>query len=224
MSMRLLEFVQRGSAFVVKRAARPLRGAVRYILDHRGRGRPKPKEQWDAQYSVGFWNRLESTGEQSRYGVLLGYIAEFPRVPRVLDVGCGNGRLAKLLRDGSVDFASYTGIDLSSEAIAAIDLELRDRMDFEVADFDEWQTTRTFDVILFNEVLYYARFPERTLARYLPFLADDGAVIVSMCRSSTRHLIWKKLDDLLAFPAQTTVENELGSVWDVKLGFPTSRC
>ena len=97
-------------------------------------------------------------------------------------------------------------------------------MVFEVADFDAWRTAETFDVIVFNEVLYYARRPEKTLARYLPWLATDGAVIVSMCRSSTRPLIWKKLDALLDFPQQTTLESDGGTVWDVKMGFPRGRC
>lgn len=221
--MGIIEFGKRGSAFVARRASGTLRRWHQYLLhDRRGHGRPKSKEQWDHQYSSGLWDRFESTGELPRYMVLLGYISMFPNAPRILDVGCGNGRLAKLLQDFSVRFSSYTGIDLSSEAVAAIDLESRDRMDFEVADFDTWQTTRAFDVIVFNETLYYAQHPETTLERYLSLLSADGAIIVSMCRSDTRHLIWKKLDGLLRFPAQTTLETEGGTIWDVRMGFPRS--
>lgn len=222
--MRFVDLFRRGGTLVARRAARRLRNVFEHLAHaRRGHGRPKTKEQWDSQYGSGFWDRLESVGELPHYMVILGYVSTFPREPSILDVGCGNGRLAKLLRDFALGYSSYTGIDLSTTAIASIELGPRQRMKFEAADFEEWRATQTFDVIVFNEVLYYSRLPERTLARYLPHLSTDGVVVVSMCRSGTRHRIWKKLESLLAFPARTTLENESGSVWDVRMGVPRSR-
>ena len=223
MIVRVLDLVGRAGYWASRRASRAPRQAYGYLVrERRGRGNPKSVEKWDAQYRSGFWDRLDSSHEVSRYMVVLGYVSLFQGPPSILDVGCGNGRLARLLLDHSLGFDDYVGIDLSAQAISAIDCDAGHSMSFEVADFDDWRTERRFDVIVFNEALYYARFPEKTFARYLPLLSANGGVVVSMCRSRGHQLMWRKLEELTNFVAWTSLETESGTVSDVRMGFPRS--
>ena len=89
--------------------------------------------------------------------LILGYLDYAPPPVRLLDVGCGHGRLLQLL--ARFGFGEYLGVDISAEAIErARALSVPDTR-FEVVDMNRWETAERFDAILFNESLYYAERP-----------------------------------------------------------------
>ena len=110
---------------------------------------------------------------------------------RLLELGCGHGRLLQLLT--LIEFDKYLGLDVSEEALnqaRALDI---DKASFVCANFDEWQSPDLFDVIVFNESLYYARRPQETIRRYRDMLTDGGSLIVSMYRYGNTQGIWSRI-------------------------------
>jgi SAM-dependent methyltransferase len=89
----------------------------------------------------------------------------------VLDVGCGAGILAR-------DCDDYTGIEPVMEAAriaAATGAEIHNTT---AEDFDF--AGRQWDVVLFNESLYYTRNPLAVLSKYSWALREGGKLIISI--------------------------------------------
>ena len=82
----------------------------------------------------------------------------------VLDVGCGQGVLARRLANSS--YSRYVGIDLSGSAISVAQQQPPERSSFFAADCEDYSPTEQFDVIVFNEVLCCLHDPLRTVERY----------------------------------------------------------
>ncbi|MFZ5765122.1 MAG: class I SAM-dependent methyltransferase [Thermodesulfobacteriota bacterium] len=98
---------------------------------------------------------------------------------RVLDVGCSSGYLASLLRD---EFSCrVTGIELDAEA-AAKAAAVCDRV--VVGDVEELPGSlfadNSFDIIIFADVLEHLRDPRAVLAKVVPWLGEEGFVVVSI--------------------------------------------
>ncbi len=179
------------------------------------------KRSWDAAFRRGAWDHLFDLDELAHYMVIVGFIAHMKDKPRVLDVGCGSGRLFQLV--SRMGYASYTGIDLSSEAIGKIDLRESPRATFQVADATTFQPPGRYDAIVFSEMLYYAKDPVGLLVRYGWHLANNGAIIVSMIRFPTLGRLWRKIDRVFSTEEATTVENLSGRRWQVRLLRPLRR-
>lgn len=97
----------------------------------------------------------------------------------VLDVGCGNGIIARHL--GSEGFNVY-GIDVSSKAIekarALTDLP---NVSFDVISAEELVADgRKYHAIICSEVLEHLNQPEKLLNVLYQSLADDGVLIVTV--------------------------------------------
>ena len=72
--------------------------------------------QWDTEYAEGdYTERLDTITHVAHHAVILGYLSYGPKEPKVLDVGCGHGRLLRLL--GSLHFSEYVGMDWSAQGI-----------------------------------------------------------------------------------------------------------
>lgn len=190
-------------------------------LDPQGRGRPKPVERWEEQFKSGRWKQLDSLDEYFRYMIIIGYLHRLWNTPSVLDVGCGHGSLLRRIEDLGLHVQCYHGIDISLTAIEQAKPLEREGVTFEVVDVERWVPPRTYDVIVFNESLYYLSDPISSLQSFARNVAQDGGFIVSMCRSGNHHVIWKKIEALFPERHRCTVENRQGSVADIKvMGIP----
>ncbi len=186
---------------------------IRGVLpDH---GRPIPQETWDRQYREGAWEGLDSIDEFAHYMVIAGYVYNFFESPKILDVGCGRGRLVEVL--ALFSFKSYLGIDLSAEAIRRARLREENHMRFHVADLNEWNPPARFSVIIFCESLNYAIHPVSTLVRYAHALERNGAFIVSLYRHRNHGRIWKNAEGYFRTADSTTVINHKGEAWDIRV-------
>ena len=97
---------------------------------------------------------------------------------RVLDVGCADGYLsAKLMRAGNEVLAIETLPARAARAReAGVEVVVGD-----VSDDACWrQTTGTFDVVIFSDVLEHLVTPEAPLTRVRAMLRPGGYVLISM--------------------------------------------
>src|SRR5262249_6544754 len=136
---------------------------------------PISRETWDAQYRSGYWARLHDVSEVPHNSMIVGLLSRLKPNATILDVGCGEGVLFLAIRP--YGYKAYVGIDLSAVAIMAIASAADDRTTFIVTDAEAFTPVELFDVIIFNESLYYLRDPLTTLRRYISCLAPDGLVI-----------------------------------------------
>lgn len=181
----------------------------------RGVGRRYPVAVWDQQYRAGHWRRLDGPSELAHYLLIAGYAQQFHREPAVLDVGCGHGRLYELFR--RFPHSRYVGLDVSTEAIRQASRMASDRAEFFVADFEAYASAERFDVIVFNESLYFAPRPDEILQRYAGMLTRDGVLIVSMCYNWWQAPIWTALQRRFAVLHAAEVRNERRQTWRVRV-------
>ena len=106
---------------------------------------------------------------------------------RILDVGCSTGALGRSMKQARSDRAVY-GIErdplLAGEARSVLDGVIE-------ADLSVWNWSAPFDggqfdCIVFADVLEHLAEPERILTSALPFLSDDGVIVVSV--PNIRHV------------------------------------
>jgi 2-polyprenyl-3-methyl-5-hydroxy-6-metoxy-1,4-benzoquinol methylase len=169
-------------------------------------------EEWNAQHGSATWKYLGGLEQVPRYAVIEGWRQRLRPSGRVLDLGCGEGVLLQQIpATASVD---YTGIDLSQVAITEATKRIRDASleRFVCGDIEKFAAVNRspFDVIVFNEVLYYVADPSATVTRYRNILAAEGIVIVSVFHRKART--WKRVDESLANQRlQTTFVRDVSS-------------
>ena len=95
------------------------------------------------------------------------------------------------------EFETYWGVDISDVAIAKARENLAAartsgiQYHLEVSPIEEFQPSRKFDLIVFNEVLHYLSLDQvaATIRHYARFLADDGLVVLSLKQGDLSSLI-----------------------------------
>ena len=192
-----------------QRMARHVRGWIR--------GPRHDKAHWERQYQSGRWSYLHQLQELGHYSVIAGYVKYLKHNASLLDLGCGDGILAERLDAHS--FSEYVGIDLSDVAISHAQTRGYARATFEGADIERYTPRRSFDVIVFNESLYYLKDPLGTLARYRQYLKPRGIFIVSMYLSP-RAPLWRHIARRYPALDETRVRNREGTEWVCRVFAP----
>ncbi|WP_166657912.1 class I SAM-dependent methyltransferase [Actinokineospora alba] len=145
---------------------------------------PKAQAAWDGQYARGEWDYLAGVAEISHYAVIVGYGTYLKPGGSVLDVGCGEGVLQeRYLPHG---YSNYVGVDISAVAVEKLKDREDERTAFVQGDAESTVPEGKFDVIVFNESLYYFEDPLAVMTRYAEVLAPDGIFLVSMFQGSRR--------------------------------------
>lgn len=188
----------------------------------RAHGKPVSRQTWEHEYRNGAWDRLHERRELPRYMVIAGYVADAGCEARILDVGCGDGRLFQVLPESAC--RRYIGIDFSTEALSRARLSAPSHAKLVLADFEAWSPPESMDVIVFNESLYYSRRPVDLVDRYSKFLGSQGRIIISMFKPSGSRRMWRRLDSLLQRIDGATVSHDVGMSWTIGVFVPRSRC
>jgi trans-aconitate 2-methyltransferase len=108
------------------------------------------------------------------------------RRERIVDLGCGTGEhsaeLARRCSEGHV-----VGIDSSPAMIeralklrASLDSELRQRLQFELADFQNFEADRQYTLIFSNAALQWVSDHRRILVAAYRALRDNGRIAIQM--------------------------------------------
>lgn len=189
------------------------------FLAPKGYGMAIPSEILERQYKEGFYTFLDSVDELANYMVTVGYIQHFAKSlnnpPRLLDLGCGHGRLPELLSPYS--WTSYLGLDKSAEAIKQAKAPGFINSRFLVADFEEYTPTESFDFIVSLGSIHYAPNASAVLKRLSGALSESGVFIVSLWRHGHNAAIWQNIEKDFKIVDSTVVTNKVGVSWDIKV-------
>jgi len=106
-------------------------------------------------------------------------LVELDRGSRVLDVGCGNGKIAEYISDRTG--AHVTGIDYVPEAIEQAQRRTehkRDRLRFEIGDIQTLRLEQEFHLILSIDSIFFGQDLTSTISRLAGMLAPQGRLAV----------------------------------------------
>lgn len=142
----------------------------------------KTRFLWDRQYAEGSWECLKYPLEQMRFDAVRNFINKYSNKGKILEVGCGEGLLQAGM-DKNV-YQKFLGIDISGVAIQKAAHLVDASTKYRTANMERFNPGEKFDIIIFNEVLYYARNPNQLMARYMKFLNPGGFMIISIFQSN----------------------------------------
>lgn len=98
---------------------------------------------------------------------------------RVLDAGCGNGRVTALLRVNAPDETEVVGIDLTAADVAAENLAGAPNVHFEQRDLlGDLSGLGEFDLIYSQEVLHHTADPAGAFRNLVGILAPGGEIAI----------------------------------------------
>jgi 2-polyprenyl-3-methyl-5-hydroxy-6-metoxy-1,4-benzoquinol methylase len=193
------------------RLIRPLGG----VIGRLGSSLKQDAAVWERQYAGGHWAYFWSVEELARYSVITGYVASLKPQGAVLDVGCGEGALYRLMLKPHC--SRYFGIDLAREAILRAAQHEDATTTFRTADAATFTTDETFDVIIFNETLYYFDDPASLLTRYVSMLKPDGIFVLSAVSFPHSLRVWRAVDRVLTIRDEVVVyHHRQGLSWVVQ--------
>ena len=168
----------------------------------------------EKRYATGRWAYMNDIAEAHRYSLIIG-CAEYykSRDRKILDVGCGEGVLQR-----RIGYSRYVGVDMNAEAIRLAKTREDRNTEFVLADAGTYEPRDAFDVIVFNESLYYIANPFAVFTRYRNFLVREGIVIVCMFQTNLARRLWKNIreTDMVELTA-AKISNELGFASVVKV-------
>jgi SAM-dependent methyltransferase len=98
---------------------------------------------------------------------------------RILDAGCGNGRVTALLHTNSGPTAQVVGVDLTAADVARRNLEGLPRLRIEQGDLlGDLSALGTFDFIYCQEVLHHTRDPKGAFVNLTGLLEPGGEIAI----------------------------------------------
>ncbi|PPR63510.1 MAG: Ubiquinone biosynthesis O-methyltransferase [Alphaproteobacteria bacterium MarineAlpha4_Bin2] len=119
---------------------------------------------------------------------------------QVLDVGCGVGRLAILVRKAGAE--RVVGVDYAAEAIRQATEQIDDpAIEFHCVDIFKFAPRATFDVIVSLGTIEHMDRPDQFLTHVLRFLRPSGKLILTCPHFlNIRGFVWMTLAKLLDVP------------------------
>jgi len=144
--------------------------------------------------TISHYNKIASSFAQTRSFIwpdLKGLESYYERGKKVLDLGCGNGRLIKLLNAIPED---YLGVDASKQLIQIAQKKFPNH-EFKVADYLELDFKNHFDLIYWIAGLHHLpshKLRLKILEKIKNFLADEGILIVT-CWNLWQKKYWPYL-------------------------------
>ncbi|QNR85286.1 class I SAM-dependent methyltransferase [Pedobacter riviphilus] len=184
-----------------------------FVLSRFGFGNRVPKSIWEKQFYGNDWDYLYTEAEKGHY---LAIVNLFKKVPfgSVLDVGCGQGVLYHYLK-AAAEPLNYMGIDISGNAIGKAKASFPEA-NFKQLDFDYQKLEGKFDVIIFNETLYYFNRPLSIIQKCIDEnLNNGGYFIISMCDYIGHEVIWQKLKQRYHFLSIEEIINLNKQKWKI---------
>jgi 2-polyprenyl-3-methyl-5-hydroxy-6-metoxy-1,4-benzoquinol methylase len=167
-------------------------------------------KKWNREYLQGKWDHLTSLSECGRNAIIGMYCNYFHRRTEILDVGCGIGNITKYIK-----FKNYLGIDISKVALKKAKSKKIKNCKFINVSAEEFFTKKKFDIIIFNEVLYYLD-ALAILNKFESFLKKDGFFVISMWENPKTLKLWKKIEKTYnCIDSTKVIHMKSGNKWNV---------
>ncbi|WP_316832700.1 class I SAM-dependent methyltransferase [Pedobacter aquatilis] len=180
-----------------------------------GFGNRVAKSTWETQFEDGFWNYLYSKEEMAHYLKIVENYHHLSPGGRILDIGSGNGALYAYLVQSGMNTQLYLGIDIAEAAVRDATLRFP-KADFKQLDFEKSSLKDRFNVIVFNESLYYFKRPLKKVAECIKHnLKPGGYLIISIVDYGKNNFLWTLLKKKYEFIRFEDVENEQGQRWKI---------
>ena len=188
------------------------------ILCKLGFGNRVSKSIWEKQFKEKGWDYLYTDEEKDHYLAIVNLINK-QTGRKLLDIGCGQGVLYYYLK-AVAEPLHYLGIDISGVAIEQAKASFPEA-NFKQLDFDYQKLEGKFDVIIFNETLYYFNRPLSIIQKCInENLNNGGYFIISMCDYIGHEIIWQKLKQQYNFLSIEEIINLNQQKWKVGLFSP----
>jgi 2-polyprenyl-3-methyl-5-hydroxy-6-metoxy-1,4-benzoquinol methylase len=181
-----------------------------------GFGHKRSAVSWNHEYESGRWAYLLGPEQTERYQQLITLCLLFNKTPTILDVGCGEGILLEYLRTTGRPVIKYVGLDLSQEAINKAKARLSAGQ-FLVVNAESYKPDEPYDVIVFNECLYYFSDPIKTIRNFEQSIRKHGTFVISMHMPeedpARYEKIWELLQTHYECVARRTATNGVNKSW-----------
>jgi SAM-dependent methyltransferase len=162
---------------------------------------------WDREYARGVLDRYGDLVELGRYSVLIGYVRQHGERPSILDIGCGTGLLRDRLPEDAV--GRFVGIDPSAVAIDAASARGHRDTEYLVAELPGPDLGR-FDLVICNEMLYYAPDLDALFSAIEAVLAPEGWLLTSVFRHPGDVALHRALAERFALVDEVEVRSRSG--------------
>jgi len=167
------------------------------------------RDRWNYQYAKGLWEGLKALDELARFSVIVGYVKHLkPGQPEILEIGCGEGLLQQRLQ--TQNYGRYVGLDISDLAITNARQAGDEKCTYLVADMDTYEPQGQYDMIIFNEVIYYSKHPLKTLLRLAGYLKPEGLLIVTINDHKHSEALWNSIREGFQLVDETTTITSKG--------------
>lgn len=162
-------------------------------------------EYWDDRFEKVYSEVLENVSEMGRHGVIAEIINRSLTRGNILDVGCGTGILSELI---DLQRFQYLGIDVSEVALRmANEKRKKSKVDFLNTKIEYFKPQHKFNIIVFNEVLYYLDY-ENVIKQISDWFIDQKIIITSIFDFQEGHLLKKWLESHSFVISEIIIENQ----------------
>jgi len=174
------------------------------------------KNKWEEQYKTGHWDYLNSLEQLPRFSIIAGTMKYyFGEAAKILDLGCGENVLQKMLQP--YKYKLYVGVDISQIAIENASVSEDENTHFLCEDITKYIPKNKFDLIIFNESLYYIKDPKELLRRYRIYLNKGGIFLISMWDYKERNnKIWSMISSDFSTIDQIVINVNKKKSWVIK--------
>ena len=187
-----------------------------------GKGRRIHVSQWNEEFADGRWEYLKNDRQTTRYKAIMDILAKHKTKPAILDVGCGEGILVDHLIQKKIDFSDYLGLDISSQAITKAQHH-HPTVKFETADAEKYIASSGYDIIIFNECIYYFRNPLLVLHNFERYLNKNGIYIMSVFNNKNYFQILDSIRKSYPCNESKIVSDGISDRWIISIFSPLDR-
>ncbi|HWB91864.1 MAG TPA: methyltransferase domain-containing protein [Puia sp.] len=175
----------------------------------------RKRYRWDKEYASGRWDYLNESIVAESYDAVLQVIARNLAGDRsILELGCGEGILqTRMPRD---TYSRFLGVDISKVAIRKAQRFKDDKTDYRVGNMETYVPSGKWNMIIFNEVLFYTGDPLGLVKRYVPYLQPAGTLLVALRETPDALDMIHAFDKAFHLRDQQYAVNQRGA-WHCKL-------
>jgi len=148
---------------------------------HFGYGCRVSKATWEEQYREGVWDILKNEDAREHYQAVAEFCSTLSTAPSILDVGCGEALLYKEFKRANTPISNYLGIDISSNAVQGASTQFPEAHFLNVNAEEYLPPSSSFDLIIFNESIYYFKRPIDILNKYESGITPSGFFVITLC-------------------------------------------